>query len=89
MKTNMHNHTNCLQILEHTIRNMTKLQSNMQGDSTSNEQIFGKITSQEKHKDSGIFFFLLLSMYFQFCTCKLNVLINSTKNGQQISKTTN
>jgi len=55
MKTNAQNHTNCLQILEHTICNMTKLQSNMLGDSTSNEQIFGKITSQERHKDSGVF----------------------------------
>jgi len=55
----MQNHTNCLQILEHTICNMTKLQSNTQGDSTSNEQVFGKVTSQERHtqhKDSGVFF---------------------------------
>jgi len=69
---------------------MTKLQSNRQGDSASNEQSFGKITSQEshtQHKDSGGFFFLLLLMYFQFCTCKLNALTNSTKNVQQVSKT--
>ena len=66
MKTNMQNHTNCLQILEHTMCNMTKLQSNMQGESTSNEQIFGKITSQERHKDSGIFFFCYYLRIFNF-----------------------
>jgi hypothetical protein len=60
---------------------MTKLQSNKLGDSTSNEQIFGKTASKEshtQHKDSGGFFLLLL-MYFKFCTCKLNAVINSTK----------
>ena len=46
--------------------NMTKLQSNMQGESTSNEQIFGKITSQERHKDSGIFFFCYYLRIFNF-----------------------
>ena len=75
MKTKMQNHTNCLQILEHTICNITKLQSNMQGYSTSNEQSFGKTTSQERYKDSGFFFpvitYVLLILYMQIkCSYK-------------------
>ena len=41
----------------------------MQGDSTSNEEIFGKVTIQERHtqhKDSGVFFFCYCLRSFNF-----------------------
>jgi len=47
----------------------------MQGYSTSNEQSFGKTTSQERYKDSGFFFpvitYVLLILYMQIkCSYK-------------------
>ena len=70
---------------------MIKVQSNRQGDSTSNEQTFGKIPSQESHTqhiNSGVSFSVIASVFsilYMLIKCSYKL----QKNVQKMSKTTN